>query len=220
MVLIASGACPTNVPGRRPHHRLSRTLPLRERRHGLAARRGRGRSRRVVAAGRGDRAARRWPGWSSWALSWAERRAREPIVPLRLFGNRMVLAALVTGFLSGMAMFGAISFVPLFMQAVLGTSATAAGFVLTPFVLGWVSMSVTSARLVLRLGLPEPRGGGHGVPHRGLPVLHHAGRSRSRQAAAMAHALLAGIGMGLVFVPMLIAAQSAVPRDDLGARPR
>ena len=81
-----------------------------------------------------------------------ERRAREPIVPPRLFENRMVVAALVTGFLSGMAMFGAISFVPLFMQAAVGTSATVAGFVLTPFVLGWVAMSIAGARFVLRAG--------------------------------------------------------------------
>src|SRR2546425_4299841 len=51
-----------------------------------------------------------------------------------------------------MAMFGAISFVPLFLQSVTGTTATGAGMVLTPFILGWVAMSVTSARLVLRVG--------------------------------------------------------------------
>jgi len=81
-----------------------------------------------------------------------ERRAAEPIVPLRLFKNRMVLAAVVTRFLAGMAMFGALSFVPLFLQSVTGASATRAGVVLTPFVLGWVVMSVVSARLVLRVG--------------------------------------------------------------------
>src|SRR5262249_56062427 len=72
--------------------------------------------------------------------------------PLRLFANRMVLAAVVTRFLAGMAMFGALSFVPLFLQTVTGASATRAGVVLTPFVLGWVVMSVVSARLVLRVG--------------------------------------------------------------------
>jgi len=81
-----------------------------------------------------------------------ERRAAEPIVPLRLFGSRMVIAAVVTRFLAGMAMFGAISFVPLFLQSVTGTTATGAGMVLTPFILGWVAMSVTSARLILRVG--------------------------------------------------------------------
>jgi EmrB/QacA subfamily drug resistance transporter len=145
-----------------------------------------------------------------------ERRAQEPIVPLRLFRNRMVLAALVTGCLSGMAMFGAISFIPLFMQAVLGTSATMAGFVLTPFVLGWTCMSVTSARLVLRVGY-------RGLVVSGMACLTVAflffatWTDALTPSVAMAHALLAGIGMGLVFVPMLIAAQSAVPRHDLGA---
>src|SRR5436309_13671183 len=64
----------------------------------------------------------------------------------------MVVAAVVTLFLAGMAMFGAISFVPLFLQSVTGTTATVAGMVLTPFILGWVAMSVTSARLFLRIG--------------------------------------------------------------------
>jgi EmrB/QacA subfamily drug resistance transporter len=151
------------------------------------------------------------------ALGFAhvERRAPEPIVPPRLFGNRMVVAALATGFLSGMAMFGAISFIPLFMQAVLKTSATTAGFVLTPFVLGWVSMSVTSARLVLRTGYRS-------LVVAGMACLTVAFLFFSTwtdaltPALAMAHALLAGIDMGLVFVPMLIAVQSAVPRHDLG----
>src|SRR5204862_464386 len=62
----------------------------------------------------------------------------------------------VNGFLSGMAMFGAISFVPLFLQHVIGMSATAAGVVLIPFVLGWVAMSIVSARLVLRVGYRAP----------------------------------------------------------------
>src|SRR5207245_719303 len=67
-----------------------------------------------------------------------ERRAAEPIVPFRLFGSRMVVAAVVTRFLAGMAMFGAISFVPLFLQSVTGTTATGAGMVLPPVILGWV----------------------------------------------------------------------------------
>jgi EmrB/QacA subfamily drug resistance transporter len=144
-----------------------------------------------------------------------ERRALEPIVPPRLFKNRMVVAALATGFLSGMAMFGAISFIPLFMQAVLKTSATTAGFVLTPFVLGWVCMSVTSARLVLRTGYRSLVV--TGMACLALAFLFFATWTEAlTPAMAMAHALLAGIGMGLVFVPMLIAVQSAVPRHDLG----
>jgi EmrB/QacA subfamily drug resistance transporter len=145
-----------------------------------------------------------------------ERRVAEPIVPLRLFGHRMVLAAATTGFLAGMAMFGAISFVPLFLQVVSGMSATASGSVLIPFVLGWVVMSVTSARLVLRIGYRS-------VVVAGMLCLTAAFVLLSRWSpaltttAAMRDALLGGVGMGLTMVPMLIAVQSAVPRGDLGA---
>jgi EmrB/QacA subfamily drug resistance transporter len=145
-----------------------------------------------------------------------ERRASEPIVPLRLFRYRMVAAASLNGLLSGMAMFGAISFVPLFLQHVSGMSATAAGFVLTPFVLGWVAMSIVSARLALRLGYRI-------LVVSGMTCLAVAFLMLARwdpgltQAVAMRDALLGGIGMGLTFVPMLIAVQSAVPRADLGA---
>lgn len=145
-----------------------------------------------------------------------ERRTTEPIVPLRLFRFRMVTAASLNGLLSGMAMFGAISFVPLFLQDVGGMSATAAGFVLTPFVLGWVAMSIISARLALRLGYRV-------LVVSGMACLAAAFLLLARwapgltQAVAMRDALLGGIGMGLAFVPMLIAVQSAVPRPDLGA---
>jgi EmrB/QacA subfamily drug resistance transporter len=145
-----------------------------------------------------------------------ERRVAEPIVPLRLFGNRVVLAAAATGFLAGMAMFGAISFVPLFLQAVSGMTATAAGAVLIPFVFGWVVMSVFSARLVLRIGYRT-------VVISGMVCLTVAFLLLSRwsptltPAIAMRDAVIGGIGMGLTMVPMLIAVQSAVARADLGA---
>jgi MFS family permease len=126
-----------------------------------------------------------------------------------------VVAAILTGFLAGMAMFGAISFVPLFMQGVAGTSATEGGFVLTPFVLGWVALSITSARLVLRVGYRL-------LVLAGMACLTVAFVLLTRwnggltPAAAMRDMLLAGIGMGMTMVPMLIAVQSAVPRGDLG----
>ena len=145
-----------------------------------------------------------------------ERRVPEPIVPLRLFGNRMVLAAALTGFLSGVAMFGAISFVPLFLQAVTGASATRSGSVLTPFILGWTACSVVSARLVFRVGYRN-------VVVAGMLCLTAAFLLFTRWAesltalTAMRDVLLAGVGMGLTMVPMLIAVQSAVGREDLGA---
>ena len=138
-----------------------------------------------------------------------ERRAREPIVPFRLFRHRMVLAAGVNGFLSGMAMFGAISFVPLFLQHVSGMSATAAGFVLMPFVLGWVAMSIVSARLVLRIGYRAPVVAGMACLAAAFLLLMRWAPGLT-QAVAMRDALLGGIGMGLTFVPMLLSVQSAL----------
>ncbi len=144
-----------------------------------------------------------------------ERRAAEPIVPLRLFSNRIVVAAVVTGFLAGMAMFGAISFVPLFMQAVTGSTATQAGFVLTPFVLGWVALSIASARAVLRLGYRTIVIGGMSCLTVAFLLLARWD-SGLTSGEAMRDMLLAGVGMGMNMVPMLIAVQSGVERTDLG----
>jgi EmrB/QacA subfamily drug resistance transporter len=145
-----------------------------------------------------------------------ERRAVDPIVPPRLFASRVVVAAVVTGFLAGMAMFGAISFVPLFMQGVTGATATQAGFVLTPFVLGWVVFSIVSARLVLRIGYRTLVVAGMACLAVAF-VLFARWDPALTPGEAMRDVLLAGIGMGLTMVPMLIAVQSAVGRSDLGA---
>jgi predicted MFS family arabinose efflux permease len=144
-----------------------------------------------------------------------ERRAAEPIVPLRLFRYRMVIAAVGTGFLSGMAMFGALAFVPLFLQGVIRMSAMGTGMVLMPFVLAWVCMSIVSARLVLRIGYRT-------VVLAGMLSLTASFLLMSRWGPqlttleAIRDAVFGGIGMGLSMVPMLIAVQSAVPRSDLG----
>ena len=144
-----------------------------------------------------------------------ERRAAEPIVPLRLFRYRMLVAAVVTGFLSGMAMFGTLSFVPLFLQEVTRKSATQAGLVLTPFVLGWVVMSIVSARLVLRIGYRP-------VVMAGMASLTVSFLLLARWDAglttpvAVRDAIFGGMGMGLSMVPMLIGVQNVVPRADLG----
>ena len=144
-----------------------------------------------------------------------ERRAAEPIVPLRLFRNRMVVAAVTTGFLSGMAMFGTLSFVPLFLQGVTQASATRAGLVLTPFVLGWVTMSIVSARLVLRIGYRPVVTAGMLALTISFLLLTRWDASLTT-LAAVRDALIGGMGMGLSMVPMLIGVQSAVSRADLG----
>ncbi len=144
-----------------------------------------------------------------------ERRAAEPIVPLRLFASRMVVAAVLTRSLAAMAMFGALAFVPLFVQTITGASATRSGAVLAPFVLGWVALSALSARLVLRVGYRSVVMAGVVCLTGAFILLAQWGTGLSL-AGAMGDVLLAGVGMGLVIVPMLIAVQSAVPRSELG----
>lgn len=145
-----------------------------------------------------------------------ERRAPEPLLPLGLFANRMFRAAAISGFLAGMAMFGTISFIPLFVQGVLGGTATEAGTALTPFVLGWVTFSVISARLLLRVGYRRPVIAGMVCLALAFLLMSHMGLGTSR-TVTVRNMLLAGMGMGLIMVPLLIAVQNAVPRRDLGA---
>lgn len=144
-----------------------------------------------------------------------EGRAAAPIVPLRLFRNRVVVAAIVTRALAAMAMFGALTFVPLFLQAVTGMTALRAGAVLAPFVLGWVALSAMSARLVLRVGYRGPVMAGMACLTAAFLLLTRWGDQLSL-LGAMRDVFLAGMGMGLVIVPMLIAVQSTVSRADLG----
>jgi EmrB/QacA subfamily drug resistance transporter len=145
-----------------------------------------------------------------------EHRAPEPLLPLRLFASRMFRAAAVTGLLVGMAMFGTISFVPLFVQGVLGGTATEAGTALTPFVLGWVTFSVVSSRLLLRVGYRWPVLAGMVCLALAFLLLSGMGPGTTWWVVAR-NMLLAGTGMGLIMVPLLIAVQNAVAKRDLGA---
>ncbi|HKX06296.1 MAG TPA: MDR family MFS transporter [Methylomirabilota bacterium] len=145
-----------------------------------------------------------------------ERRASDPVIPLGLFGDPIVRAAALTGLLAGMAMFGAIAYVPLYLQAVIGASATQAGWVLMPFVFGWVAFSILAARLSLRIGYRRVVLTGMGALVLAFVLL--AGWNESLTFAVAARDMtLAGVGMGMIFVPMLIAVQSAVPRSMLGS---
>ena len=85
-----------------------------------------------------------------------ERRVREPILPFDLLRKRTVAAGVACMALVGMAMFGTIAFVPLFVQGVIGTSATSSGVVLTPLILGAVAMSILSGQWVSRTGRYRP----------------------------------------------------------------
>jgi hypothetical protein len=83
---------------------------------------------------------------------WWERRVDQPIVPVDLFGARVFTASNLAGFAVGVGMFGAIMFVPLYVQGVMGASATASGIVLTPLMLSMMITSVGSGQLISRTG--------------------------------------------------------------------
>jgi EmrB/QacA subfamily drug resistance transporter len=144
-----------------------------------------------------------------------ERRAKEPVLPLPLFRNRVVAVAVVAGFLAGAAMFGAVSFTPLFAQGALGFSATQAGALLTPLMLSWVTMSVIGGRLLLRIGFRPTTIAGFIVLTAGFAVLasYHLGLTRGWLYAGL---ILIGTGLGLTMLTLLIAVQHSVPREQLG----
>jgi EmrB/QacA subfamily drug resistance transporter len=83
---------------------------------------------------------------------WAEHKAKEPIIPLELFKNRIFASSVAITFLTAAAMFGAIVYIPLYAQLVQGVSATDSGTVLTPLMLSLVAASIISGRLIAKTG--------------------------------------------------------------------
>jgi EmrB/QacA subfamily drug resistance transporter len=165
-------------------------------------------------------------GTSSWilisgavvlfvALLWVERRAADPVLPLPLFGDRLFSTATAHGILTGWALFGSVSFIPLFVQAVLGTSATQAGVTLTPLLLGWVTASIIGTRLMLNIGYRRLGLIGTASFTVGAFLMAQAGMNTS-QVSLMAFCTLMGIGMGLSVPSYLIAVQTSVNRRQLG----
>jgi Na+/melibiose symporter-like transporter len=149
------------------------------------------------------------------ALIWVERRAADPLLPLLLLRERLFGSACLHGFLSGWAMFGSISFIPLFVQAVLETSATAAGATLTPLLLGWVGASIIGSRLLLRVGYRTLALIGMSLLTLGTFLMSQVG-SNAGQFSLTINTAMMGIGMGLSVPAFLIAVQSTVRRRAMG----
>ncbi|MBM4184333.1 MAG: MFS transporter [Gemmatimonadetes bacterium] len=144
-----------------------------------------------------------------------ERRVVEPILPLDLFRDKLVTRTLVVVFLVGAAMLGSIAFVPLFVQGVMGGTATAAGQALTPLFLGWVIMSVLSARLVILVSYRPTTTVGAVLLVAGYGALSLVGVQTSRAAMYVALFVL-GCGLGLSLLSLLLAIQHGVDRSRLG----
>jgi EmrB/QacA subfamily drug resistance transporter len=145
----------------------------------------------------------------------AEQRAVDPIVPFSLFRNRVVAVGSVTGFMIGASMFGALSFIPLFVQGAMGGTATEAGLLLTPFLLGWVVMAVVGGRLMLNIGYRPTVLAGLTVQVISFAFLSMFNSSTPRWEL-LADMALMGAGMGLVMFSLLITMQNSVGRSQLG----
>lgn len=165
-------------------------------------------------------------GTSSWLLIagalvlfilllWVERRAADPVLPLPLFRDPLFATATAHGVFTGWALFGSVSFIPLFVQSVMGTSATQAGITLTPLLLGWVTASIIGTRLMLVVGYRRLGLIGTAAFTIGAFLMSQAGMNTS-QASMMAFVTLMGIGMGLSIPAYLIAVQTSVSRRQLG----
>jgi predicted MFS family arabinose efflux permease len=144
-----------------------------------------------------------------------ERRAEEPILPIDLLRNPLVARSVIVVFLVGIALFGAIAFIPLFVQAVMGGTATQAGQVLTPLFMGWVIMSVVGARTTLRLGYKRVAIAGSVAMTLGFLGLTRL-TAGSTTTLLFASCFVLGSGMGFQMLSLLIAVQHGVERSRLG----
>jgi EmrB/QacA subfamily drug resistance transporter len=146
-----------------------------------------------------------------------ERRAREPILPFDIIRQRQVASSLICMGLVGMAMFGTISYVPLFVQGVIGTSATSSGVVLTPLMLGAVTASILSGQWVSRSGRLRPNAlVGPIVLTVGMVLLWQMTVDTTNGEAAR-NMVVAGVGLGLMMQVFVLSVQNAVPRAAIGS---
>ncbi len=150
------------------------------------------------------------------AFLFAELRAEEPIMPLSLFKNRAVAVSSLTLTLMGMGMFGAILYIPLFMQSVIGVSATRSGTLLTPLMLMMTAGSILSGQLVSRLGRYKILAFvGLGIMTAGMLLMSGMGADTT-QGIAIRNMVVLGIGLGLVMPLYTLVVQNAVPQQMIG----
>lgn len=145
-----------------------------------------------------------------------EQRAPEPILPLRLFRNRVFAVTSATGFIVGVAMFGGIIFLPLFLQVVTGVSATDSGLLLVPLMAGILTTSIVSGRRITAHGRYKRYPiAGTAIAAAGLYLLSTM-TPETPVAITSLYMLVLGSGLGLVMQVLVIAVQNAVDMDDLG----
>jgi len=151
------------------------------------------------------------------AFAVVEHRVAEPILPFDILRNPIVAGSIACMALAGMAMFGTISYVPLFVQGVIGTSATSSGVVLTPLMLGAVTTSLLTGQLVSRTGRYRWNAVlGPVVLTIGMVLLWRMNSSTTNGQAAR-NMLIAGVGVGSMMQVFVLSVQNAVPRSVIGS---
>ncbi len=150
------------------------------------------------------------------AFALAETRAAEPIIALRLFRNRTFSSSSGVSFFVGFAMFGCMSFLPLFQQIVMGASASNSGLLLLPIMAGLLAASITAGQITTRTGrykiFPIL---GTAIATVGLFLLSTMGVHTS-QVVSSVYMVVLGAGLGLVMQTVVLATQNTVDRADIG----
>ena len=145
-----------------------------------------------------------------------EMRAKEPVLPMRLFRNGVFRISMLLAVMIGIAMFGAISFLPLFLQAVSGVSATASGLLLLPLMAGLMSTSIASGRIISRTGRYR------WWPICGMAIcsvgafLLSTMQPDTHIVVISVYSLIFGIGIGMVMQTLILAVQNSVEFTDMG----
>jgi EmrB/QacA subfamily drug resistance transporter len=145
-----------------------------------------------------------------------ERRAAEPVLPPHLFANRVFTSCGVVALLLGFAMFGAITFLPLYFQVVRGASPTVSGLEILPLMGGLLITSTVGGQIVSRTGryrvFPVV---GTAVMSVGIFLLSRLTPHTSTLEASL-YMFITGLGIGLVMQVLVVAVQNAVGYSDLG----
>jgi MFS family permease len=147
---------------------------------------------------------------------YAETRAAEPIMPLHVFKNRNFSITMALTFLTGLAMFGAMTFLPLYQQTVQGESPTISGLALTPMMLGVTVTSIVAGQVTTRTGRYRifPILGG-AIMALGMFLLTGLDVGTTRLTSALYYVVL-GLGMGFLMQMVSLIAQNSVEQKDMG----
>jgi EmrB/QacA subfamily drug resistance transporter len=144
-----------------------------------------------------------------------EMRTEQPFLPFSLFNNRIISVASLGGFLLGVSIFGTTAYVPLFVQGVIGRSATTAGEALMPFMVMWTVSSIVGGRVALRWGYRPVTVSGMALLAAGSFLLTRLD-AHATAPVVFVDMVVLGSGMGLTATMFIIAMQNAVARPLRG----